>query len=71
MEFWQRHDYTSLAVSMEASSSEEESETEGSEEEFQPSDPSEREIHYVVGDVTRPHSTGDGDAIVVHCVGKP
>lgn len=68
MEFWQKHSYTSLSVSLESSSSEEESEE--VEEGWAPSDASEREIHYVVGDVTRPHSAGDGDAIAVHCVGK-
>ncbi len=65
MEFWQKHSYTSLTVSMETSSSEEEEEgvsTGG--------DPSEREIRYVVGDVTHPQNAEDADAIVMHCVGK-
>ena len=28
------------------------------------------ELHYLVGDVTRPQQTGTSDAIVVHCVGE-
>lgn len=63
-EYWQRHGYTSLNVALESSSEEEEEED---EEEF---DQSDREIRYVMGDVTRPQNTGTGDAIVVHCVGK-
>jgi hypothetical protein len=29
------------------------------------------DLGYLVGDVTRPQNTADGDAIIVHCVGKP
>ena len=28
------------------------------------------EINYVMGDVTHPQITGNGDVIIVHCVGK-
>ena len=65
--FWEHHGYTSLNASLESSSSE--SNSEGSGEELSVGDPSDTEIHYVVGDVTRPQNTGDSDAIVVHCVG--
>lgn len=65
--FWEHHGYTSLNASLESSSSE--SDSEGSRDELSVSDPSDTEIHYVVGDVTRPQNTGDSDAIVVHCVG--
>ena len=40
------------------------------EEEEEEVDPSDRELHYLVGDVTCPQCTGEQDAIVVHCVGK-
>ena len=71
LEFWQRHDYTSLNVILESSESESESEEEreGFGEEFPSGEPPEREIHYLVGDVTQPQNTGYSDAIVVHCVG--
>ena len=64
--FWEHHGYTSLNASLESSS---ESDSEGSGDELSAGDPSDREIQYVVGDVTRPQNTGDSDAIVVHCVG--
>ena len=69
LEFWQRHDYTSLNVVLESSESESEGEPEGFGEEFQAGEPPDREIHYLVGDVTQPQNTGDSDAIVVHCIG--
>ena len=65
-QYWQRHDYTSLNIALE-SSSEEEDEVEEQEEELEPSD---REIHYVMGNVAEPQNTGTRDAIVVHCVGE-
>ena len=48
-------------------SSSEEEEEEGEGEEF---DLLDRDIHYVMGDVAQPQSTGSEDAIVVHCVGE-
>lgn len=63
-EYWQRHGYTSLNAAMESSSEEEEEEEEEDEE------PSDREIHYVMGNVAEPQNTGTRDAIVVHCVGE-
>ena len=30
----------------------------------------EREIQYIIGDVTQPQNTSTNDAIIVHCVGK-
>ena len=28
------------------------------------------DLGYISGDVTHPQSTGEGDAIIVHCVGE-
>lgn len=63
VEFWRRHSYTSLNYPLDSEGSSEESEGEGEEG-------SDREIQYLVGDVTRPQHTGTSDAIVVHCVGE-
>ena len=52
------------------SSSSSEGEGEGFEDEPSASDSSDREIHYMVGDVTHPQNTRNSDAIVVHCVAK-
>ena len=62
-EYWQRHGYTSLNLSLEEESSSDEEEEEEEEE------PLDRDIHYVMGDVAQPQNTGTSDAIVVHCVG--
>ena len=64
--YWDRHDYSSLNLPLDSEGSSEESEgadewgCEGGED---------RDIRYLVGDVTRPQQTGTSDAIVVHCVG--
>ena len=60
-EFWERHGYTSRNTPLD--SDEEEGEGEEDEEE------GERQINYVVGDVTQPQNTGSYDVIIVHCVG--
>ena len=52
------------------SSSSSEGEGEGFEDEPSARDSSDREIHYIVGDVTHPQNTRNTDAIVVHCVAK-
>ena len=62
MEYWKKHNYISLNLTLEEDEEEEEEE----EEEL---DTSDRELHYLSGDVTRPQNTGDTDAIVIHCVG--
>ena len=54
-------------MSLESSSEEEEEEDE--DEEGEEEDSLEREIHYVMGDVAQPQTTGNSDAVVVHCVG--
>ena len=61
MEYWKKHNYISLNLTLEEDEEEEEEE----EEEL---DTSDRELHYLSGDVTRPQNTGDTDAIVIHCV---
>ena len=69
MEFWKRHSYTSLNYPLDSEGSSEESEGEelwGVES----GEETDREIQYLVGDVTRPQHTGTSDAIVVHCVGE-
>lgn len=57
----------------EVESEEQDSEEEEEEEEDDSSvcsiDSDSTAIHYVLGDVTHPH-TAQGDAIIVHCVGK-
>lgn len=68
-EYWQRHGYTSLNMSLVESSSEEEEEEGEGEGEEEGEEPLDREIHYVMGDVAQPQNTGTSDAIVVHCVG--
>lgn len=64
--FWSRSGYTSLNSPLESSSDEEEEEE---ERELEGED-EEREINYVVGDVTQPQNTGSNDAIIIHCVGE-
>ena len=65
--YWDRHDYSSLNLPLDSEGSSEESEgvdewgCEGGED---------RDIRYLVGDVTRPQQTSTSDAIVVHCVGE-
>ena len=65
--YWDRHDYSSLNLPLDSEGSSEESEgadewvCEGGED---------KDIRYLVGDVTRPQQTGTSDAIVVHCVGE-
>ena len=56
-EWWEEHNYSSLKIK------EEEEEEEEDERE-------EREIQYLIGDVTQPQNTSTNDAIIVHCVGK-
>ena len=56
-EWWEEHNYSSLKIK------EEEEEEEEDEKE-------EREIQYLIGDVTQPQNTSTNDAIIVHCVGK-
>ena len=61
--YWDRHDYTSLNLPLDSEESEGADEwgCEGGED---------RNIRYLVGDVTRPQQTGTSDTIVVHCVGE-
>ena len=65
--YWDRHDYSSLNLPLDSEGSSEEGEgadewgCEGGED---------RDIRYLVGDMTRPQQTGTSDAIVVHCVGE-
>lgn len=72
--YWDRHDYTSLNISLESEESSDEDEgadecgSEGVEE--CGSEGVENDIQYLVGDVTRPQQTGSSDAIIVHCVGE-
>ena len=66
-DYWHRHGYTSLNMTLESSSESEAEEEE--EEEGEEFDQSDREIRYVMGDVAQPQNTGTRDAIVVHCVG--
>ena len=61
---WQISGYKSCNLSIDES--EEESDTSDEQEE----DESSSDIQYVVGDVTHPQLSHDGDAIIVHCVGK-
>ena len=73
--FWSQHGYTSLNVVLDSSDSGEESEEEEEEEEGEEEgrlsfDSTERQLHYVVGDVTQPQVTEGTNAIVVHCVGE-
>ena len=60
VEYWKKHNYISLNLTLEEDEEEEE------EEEL---DTSDRELRYLSGDVTRPQKTGDADAIIIHCVG--
>ena len=61
VEYWKKHNYISLNLTLE-----EEDEEEEEEEEL---DTSDRELRYLSGDVTRPQKTGDADAVIIHCVG--
>lgn len=62
MEWWEENHYTSLNVDLTADSSEEEEEEQEEGEE--------KDIQYVVGDVTHPQFAGTRDALIVHCVGE-
>lgn len=62
MEWWEENHYTTLNVDLTADSSEEEEEEEVEGEE--------KDIQYVVGDVTHPQYAGTRDALIVHCVGE-
>ena len=64
--YWDRHDYSSLNLPLDSEGISEESE---GEDEWGCEGGEDRDIRYLVGDVTRPQQTGTSDAIVVHCVG--
>ena len=73
--WWESCGYSSRALPALDSDEEEEAEEEEEDEEDESSvgsiDSDNLAIHYVLGDVTHPH-TAQGDAIIVHCVGmKP
>lgn len=71
MAWWQSCGYTTRSLPS-TDSEEEEAEAEEEEEDESsacPTDPDTADIHYVLGDVTHPHSA-EGDAIIVHCVGR-
>ena len=61
LEWWEEQGYTSLKLKDDDQEEEEEEEEEEREE---------REIQYLIGDVTQPQNTSTNDAIIVHCVGK-
>ncbi|XP_019858843.1 PREDICTED: chromodomain-helicase-DNA-binding protein 1-like [Amphimedon queenslandica] len=52
-EWWKEHNYSSLKIK---------------EEEEEEEEREEREIQYLIGDVTQPQNTSTNDAIIVHCV---
>ncbi|CAH1226693.1 CHD1L [Branchiostoma lanceolatum] len=63
---WKSHGYTTCNIAMETD--EEESDEEVSMVTDDDEDVDRRAINYIMGDVTHPQSTGDQDAIIVHCV---
>ncbi|KAL3857047.1 hypothetical protein ACJMK2_011746, partial [Sinanodonta woodiana] len=72
-ELWRANSYTSCNISIESDSDQEEEEEakeekERNEEEGEvPIQPTKRDIHYVIGDVTHPQDTGSDINIIVHC----
>lgn len=65
MELWKSCNYRSL--SLQSLDSEEEEEEED-EESVCSTDSDSTAIHYILGDVTHPHTARE-DAIIIHCVG--
>ena len=76
---WRENGYHSCNISLDS----EGEETGNEQEEFTPSGGGDgfnsddeqstsnhRQIHYVVGDVTKPQNTNNEEAIIVHCVGE-
>lgn len=61
LEQWQKHGYSTAAVEVESDDEELEEGVESDES---------CDLGYISGDVTHPQSTGEGDAIIVHCVGE-
>lgn len=69
MAWWESCGYRSRCLPPVGSEGEEEEEDEDEDEgSLCSTDSDSTEIHYVLGDVTHPH-TAQGDAIIVHCVG--
>lgn len=66
MAWWESCGYRSRCLPSVDSEEEEEEEEDGSS--MCSTDSDSTDIHYVLGDVTHPH-TARGDAIIVHCVG--
>lgn len=67
MAWWESCGYRSRCLP--SLDSEEEEEEEEDDSSVCSIDSDSTAIHYVLGDVTHPH-TAQGDAIIVHCVGK-
>lgn len=69
MAWWESCGYRTRSLPS-TDSEEEEEDEEGEEDESSvcATDPDTTDIHYVLGDVTHPHSA-EGDAIIIHCVG--
>ena len=61
LEQWQKHGYSTAVVEVESDDEELEEGVESDES---------CDLGYISGDVTHPQSTGEGDAIIVHCVGE-
>lgn len=68
MAWWESCGYRSQCLPS-VDSEEESEEEEGDDGSLCSTDFDDMAIHYVLGDVTHPHTT-QGDAIIVHCVGK-
>lgn len=66
MAWWESCGYRSRCLLSVDSEEEEEEEEDGSS--MCSTDSDSADIHYVLGDVTHPH-TAQGDAVIVHCVG--
>ena len=69
MAWWESCGYRSRSLPSLDSEEEEEEEEEEDDSSVCSTDSDSMAIHYVLGDVTHPH-TAQGDAIIVHCVGK-
>lgn len=72
MAWWHSSGYKSLCLpSLDSGSEDDSDEDEGDlPGDLDSANTDQTSIHYVLGDVTHPSAADNGDAIIVHCVGK-